>query len=191
MRLRGVKVALLVISLVGATTALIIHRNASSGAPRAGMRNADVVQSGSASPASRGASSASPGPATGGPAGPPASTSPSAASGNSADSPATGSSWFTAHVAHQCVMPGATQTLDVQSRPGYVVAYNAMYSDGKAGTTYGGAGYSPTNSDGTYLSTWVVSPNAPLGLVKVAVGTQRSNQPPVTTEASFTVAAHC
>jgi hypothetical protein len=99
--------------------------------------------------------------------------------------------WLQVHLGASCVVTGGRQSITVQSRPGYVVGYNTTYSDGKQGSAYGGAGYSPVNSDGSYRSTWVVSPNTPLGAVSVAVGTQRGKEPPVTAQATFTIATSC
>ena len=100
-------------------------------------------------------------------------------------------SWFTVRVAASCVVPGGTQTVIIQSRPGYVVAYNTTYSDGRRGDVHGGQGYSPTNADGSYRSTFTVVVTAPAGTVAVTAGTQRGTAPPITARTSFTVAAHC
>jgi hypothetical protein len=94
-------------------------------------------------------------------------------------------------LARTCVQPGDMQTLIVQSRPGYVVAYNTTYSDGRHGNAYGGAGYSPVNSDGSYRSSWTVSSATPSGLATVAAGTQRGSAAPATMSVTFTVTAHC
>ena len=77
-----------------------------------------------------------------------------------------------------CVTSGGTETLTVHTEPGALVAYDAVYSDGKNGAVppygagYGGNAYGTADSNGDYTSTWVVSPNAPAGegYVKVYAG---------------------
>ena len=84
----------------------------------------------------------------------------------------------TASVAPDCVSSGGTETLTVHTEPGALVAYDAVYSDGKNGAVppygagYGGNAYGTADSNGDYTTTWVVSPNAPAGkgYVKVYAG---------------------
>jgi hypothetical protein len=120
-----------------------------------------------------------------------ASASPASSAGTSGAASAQATPRLTVQFANPCVAPGGLQTIMVQSRPGYVVAYNARYSDGRGGDVHGGAGFSPVNADGSYRSTWAVSPGAPSGPVVVEVGTQSGREQPITTRASFAVAARC
>jgi hypothetical protein len=89
-----------------------------------------------------------------------------------------------------CVVPGGTQTLTAQSRPGYTVALNSRYTDGKGGDTYGGYGVVPTDAQGVALATWTVATGAPPGTVEVDVGTANGG-PAAVTKQSFTLAPHC
>jgi hypothetical protein len=74
-----------------------------------------------------------------------------------------------------CVLPGGTMSLVVQTRPKYAVAYNAEYAGTKGGGSppygygYGGNDKGYANPDGVYRSSWVVSPQAPVGPARVDV----------------------
>lgn len=139
----------------------------------------------------------------GGPAGTPASTqgpkgaaaTASAAGGQRTATPRPASSaaadgWFTVTLGASCVVPGGTQTLAAQSRPGYTVAYNSRYADGRMGDAYGGDGVVATDAHGRVSVSWTVSASAPLGTVSVGAGTANGG-PATTLTRSFTVAAHC
>jgi len=89
-----------------------------------------------------------------------------------------------------CVVPGGTQTLTAQSRPGYTVAYNSHYADGRTGSDDGGYGLVATDAHGRVVASWTVSASAPPGTVTVGVGTANGG-PATTLTRSFTVAAHC
>ena len=70
-------------------------------------------------------------------------------------------------------MPGGRQTVSIVSEPNFVVGYDAQYSDGKDGRTYGGMDSNGRiDSKGYYSSTWTVALTAPAGqvIVWVAVG---------------------
>jgi len=97
---------------------------------------------------------------------------------------------FTATLSASCVVPGGTETLTAHSRPGYTVAYNTRYADGKMGDSYGGYGVVPTDAAGTAVIRWTVSPSAPLGSATVSVGTGNGG-PTTTLSRSFVVAGHC
>jgi hypothetical protein len=89
-----------------------------------------------------------------------------------------------------CVVPGGTESLTVQSRPGYSVAFNTRYADGKGGDSYGGSGVLPTNQQGVARTTWVVTAAAPLGGAVVNVGTANGGTSAMM-HASFTVSKQC
>jgi hypothetical protein len=89
-----------------------------------------------------------------------------------------------------CVVPGGLQTLTAQRRPGYTVAYNSHYADGKTGDTYGGSGLLTTDARGRAVATWTVATSAPLGQVTIGVGTANGGAP-ITATRTFVVAAHC
>ena len=75
-----------------------------------------------------------------------------------------------------CVSRGGRIELEVSTEPSAAVAYNALYSDGYGGGAapygrgYGGndKGFADKDS-GTYVSAWVVSPDAPIGRARVDV----------------------
>jgi hypothetical protein len=98
--------------------------------------------------------------------------------------------WFTVTLGASCVVPGGTQTLTAQSRPGYTVAYNSHYVDGKAGDAYGGYGVVPTDAHGRVVAMWTVSAAAPLGPVTIGAGTANGGTPTTATR-SFVLASHC
>ena len=97
--------------------------------------------------------------------------------------PATGSSHdgasakvpVTASVSPTCVLPGGVATLRVSTDPGAMVIYNAIYSDGGGGAVppygkgYGGNAGGSADQNGSYASSWTVSPKAPSGPAKVDV----------------------
>lgn len=112
-----------------------------------------------------------------------------AAQGHTAPPPSPAAS-FTVTLAASCVIPGGTQTLTAQSRPGYTVAYNSHYADGKTGDTYGGYGLLTTDARGRAVATWTVATSAPLGQVTIGVGTANGGAPTTATR-TFVVAAHC
>jgi hypothetical protein len=80
-----------------------------------------------------------------------------------------------ASVTPVCVRPGGTVNLFVQTRPKYAVAYHAVYAGTKGGAPppyghgYGGNDKGYANPDGVYRSSWVVSPQAPVGPARVDV----------------------
>lgn len=100
-------------------------------------------------------------------------------------------SWFTVTLGSSCVVPGGTQTLVAQSRPGYTVAFNTRYADGSMGNVHGGYGVLPTDAQGRATSSWTVSASTPLGTAIVFAGTATSGGSPTTLSRSFVVAAHC
>jgi hypothetical protein len=101
-----------------------------------------------------------------------------------------GAPWFTAHVL-PCVTPGGTQTLVGTTRPGYSVAFNTTYSDGRHGDTYGGTGIIAPGPSGAFHTSWQVSARTPLGSVHMLVGTGGHGGSPDVTEIVFSVASTC
>jgi hypothetical protein len=97
---------------------------------------------------------------------------------------------FTADLARQCVVPGGSQTLTAHSRPGYSVAFDSTYADGREGPQYGGYGVLPTNANGVATSSWTVAATAPAGQVRLDIGTSNGG-PGVTITRTFTVAGRC
>ncbi|MFY9586183.1 MAG: hypothetical protein WAT66_01870 [Actinomycetota bacterium] len=97
-----------------------------------------------------------------------------------------------ASVSPSCVRPGGLATLTVETLPDSVVAYVAIYSNGKSGAAppwgegYGGNDGGHANSRGVYKSSWTVSPSAPAGpaTVQVVVGIRDKGSE---TTAHFTV----
>ena len=78
----------------------------------------------------------------------------------------------TASLAHQCVVPGTSQTITITTAPNSAVGYHSIYSDGKQGFDkdyYGGNKSGLTDATGQYTDTWVIAPNAPAGKVTVDV----------------------
>jgi hypothetical protein len=81
----------------------------------------------------------------------------------------------TASVSPACVLPGGVETLRVSTLPGSMVIYNAVYSDGGGGGQppygkgYGGNAGGPVAPDGSYVSSWTVSPKAPAGPARLHV----------------------
>lgn len=104
--------------------------------------------------------------------------------------PAAAAPWFSAALGSTCVVPGGTQSLSVQTRPGYTVAYNSRYADGSSGATNGGYGILASSGGGHAGAQWTVSATAPLGTVTVEVGTGNGGAP-TTLVRSFAVAQHC
>ena len=78
----------------------------------------------------------------------------------------------------QCVRPGGSATIVVQTQSHSAVAYDTYYSNGKTGGSppfgdgYGGNAAGESNDQGRYTSTWVISPQAPAGAAyaRVVVG---------------------
>ncbi len=71
-----------------------------------------------------------------------------------------------------CVRPGERQTITITTLPEAVVAYHAQYSDGKDALDpgyYGGNSGGTTDARGVWTDSWVVSPAAPAGAVRVDV----------------------
>jgi hypothetical protein len=126
-------------------------------------------------------------------AGPPSTPAPSRAATpahGAASAAATPVPWFTARLASACVVPGGSQTLVAQSRPGYTVAFNSSYADGQRGDLYGGYGVVPSDATGHVTARWGVAGTAPLGRVTVEIGTGDGGAA-TTLRRSFTLAAHC
>jgi hypothetical protein len=72
-----------------------------------------------------------------------------------------------------CVQLGQTITVRVTTKPGAVVAYVAIYSDGKSGADppwgagYGGNAGGKASRKGVYTSRFTVKPNAPAGPARI------------------------
>jgi hypothetical protein len=117
-------------------------------------------------------------------------TSGSGAQGSGSSSATPGTSWFTVTLAASCVTPGGTETLTAQSRPGYTVAFNTRYSDGRTGEVDGGYGVLATDSSGRATTHWTVAATAPAGTVTLYAGTANGGRATTLTR-TFVVAAHC
>lgn len=79
---------------------------------------------------------------------------------------------ITAELAESCVRPGGTQTVTIRTLPYAGVGYDTEYSDYLTGMMeghYGGNAGGFTDDDGTYTSTWAITPNAPAGKATVKV----------------------
>jgi hypothetical protein len=82
-----------------------------------------------------------------------------------------------ARLASACVRPGGTQRLTVDTLPSAFIAFDNLYADQRDGQAYGGAdGRARSDGQGHYEATWVVSPSAPLGDVRVDLGASASNR---------------
>lgn len=74
-----------------------------------------------------------------------------------------------------CVAPGQKIDLTVETKPKAAIAYQAMYSDGQAGTAppfgkgYGGNDKGYSSDKGVYESSWVLAANSPPGPGRVDV----------------------
>ncbi len=74
-----------------------------------------------------------------------------------------------------CIRPGGKATLTVQTTPKAGIAYHALYAGTKGGAPppfgsgYGGNDKGFVNDDGRYVSSWIVSPEAPAGPARVDV----------------------
>jgi hypothetical protein len=134
--------------------------------------SATLAPSSSAAPASEAAAPAVSVPAEG--------VSPIASLSDSSSSTATSSGFsaqgqnlpVTATLAHQCVVPGTTQSITITTAPNSAVGYHAIYSDGKQGFDkgyYGGNNSGLTDATGNFSESWVIAPNAPAGQVTVDV----------------------
>lgn len=77
-----------------------------------------------------------------------------------------------ASLAESCVRPGGRQSITILTRPDSAAGYDTVYSDGRSGITeghYGGNGGGRVDESGSWSDTWVVSPHAPAGKVRVNV----------------------
>ena len=186
-------VAGLVVAAGLAATLIIVGRNGGASTADASRHDGTAMST----PSGAGLGGPSGGPGANGHGGSPgapgaAGSTPAggAAGGQAAGTPSAGASWFTVSLGSACVVPGGTQTLAAHSRPGYTVAFNSRYADGKSGDTYGGFGVLPTDASGTVTSHWTVAATAPLGTVTLGAGTANGG-PATTLTRTFTVAAHC
>jgi len=81
----------------------------------------------------------------------------------------------TASVTPQCITPGGTLSLAVETEPGAAIGYQAVYSDSGGGggppfgKGYGGNDKGFAGADGGWTSAWVVSLKAPYGPARVDV----------------------
>lgn len=82
---------------------------------------------------------------------------------------------ISAEVVDPCVRPGDEVVIRAEGPPEAATVYQAVYSDGKAGSPppfgagYGGNDKGYTSKEGEYLSTWTLSPTAPVGPARVDV----------------------
>ena len=96
----------------------------------------------------------------------------------------------TATLAHECVVPGSSQTITITTGPNSAVGYHAIYSDGKQGFDkdyYGGNKSGLTDATGNYTDTWVIAPTAPAGKVTVDVVALQQDGASGKTQLSFSM----
>lgn len=78
---------------------------------------------------------------------------------------------MTVRLASDCVTPGGTQRVVVDTLPEAHVAYDNLYADGRDGSAHGGVdGQARSDARGHFEASWVVSPGAPLGDVRLDIG---------------------
>lgn len=90
-----------------------------------------------------------------------------------------------------CVEPGNEQTIEVRARPGTIVLYQAVYSDGSGGLSpdyAGGNDSGRVGEDGSYAGRWTVGESAPPGPVRVEVVPVGGDHDEGRVEAAFLVA---
>lgn len=101
------------------------------------------------------------------PGAPPPSPHPSRAvpSGLPDDAP------LTVRVLSECVVPGGTQRVVVDTLPDAYLAYDNLYADSRDGAVHGGIdGQARSDARGHFEASWVVSRTAPVGDVRLDVG---------------------
>jgi hypothetical protein len=80
-----------------------------------------------------------------------------------------------ATLSSRCVIGGEPLTLTVKTKPDAAIIYQAVYSDNLGGAPkplgggYGGNDKGYAGADGSWTSSWVVSPTAPEGPARVDV----------------------
>jgi hypothetical protein len=80
-------------------------------------------------------------------------------------------------LAADCVTPGGTQRLVVDTLPEAFLAYDNLYADGRNGAAHGGVdGRARSDRRGHFEATWAVSPGAPAGDVRLDVGASGGNK---------------
>ena len=62
-----------------------------------------------------------------------------------------------------CVKPGLGQTITIKTTPGFYVAFDTQYADGKDGQKHGGWGYTVMPNTGSWTQAWTVDPSTPPG----------------------------
>ena len=76
-----------------------------------------------------------------------------------------------------CVTPGGTQRVVVDTLPHAYLAYDNLYADRRDGSTHGGIdGRARSDARGHFEATWLVSPGAPLGDVRLDVAASAANR---------------
>jgi hypothetical protein len=78
----------------------------------------------------------------------------------------------TVSLGFSCVRPGAVQTITIRTTPGYYVAFDTQYADGKDGQKEGGMGYTVMPANGTWAQTWTVSPSTAAGKATVFISVE-------------------
>lgn len=74
-------------------------------------------------------------------------------------------------VLSDCVVPGGTQRVVVDTLPDAYLAYDNLYADSRDGAVHGGIdGQARSDGRGHFEASWVVSPTAPVGDVRLDVG---------------------
>ncbi|HEX8001649.1 MAG TPA: hypothetical protein VF519_03025 [Mycobacteriales bacterium] len=98
---------------------------------------------------------------------------------------------MTATLGAECVRPGGTQRLVVDTLPEAYLAYDNLYADDRDGSVHGGVdGRARSDRNGHFEATWVVSPGAPYGDVRLDVGASAGNRATVRM-LFYRVAASC
>ncbi len=174
-----------VVAIVALVLVAAVHDGGASAGPRSATR---LPLTGGATPLATASPTTTSPAATSAPAAP--AGTPRAAATQAPAAAAASADWFTVTLGSTCVVPGGTQTLSAQSRPGYTVSYNSHYADGSMGNTNGGFGVLATDAAGRASTSWTVATTAPLGSVTVYLGTANGGAP-TTLRRSFVVASHC
>jgi hypothetical protein len=74
-------------------------------------------------------------------------------------------------LAAECVVPGGEQRLVVETAPNAFVAFDNLYPDQRTGRVHGGAdGQGRSDTRGRFTAAWRVTPDTPVGRVRVDVG---------------------
>jgi hypothetical protein len=77
---------------------------------------------------------------------------------------------MTVRLAKDCLAPGGTQSVVVDTLPEAYLAYDNLYADDRDGSVHGGIdGHARGDAHGHFEASWVVAPGAPLGDVRLDI----------------------